>query len=138
MYGRQSFHSPVRTPSDLAIPILKIGKHSSTPPSPTSLRVTRSIQTIFVGTLPCTKKRSTSMFTWSSSLRTPAKVTSLVKASATSNQHWSTQFIVMIVCIFMSRKTGNEICFSKKQNHKCPFSSSRWQPARCKAISWSC
>ena len=34
--------------------------------------------------------------------------------------------------------TGNEICFSKKQNHKCPLSSSRWQPARCKAISWSC
>ena len=138
MCGRRSSPSPVRTRSGWVIPTLKTGRSSSTPPSQTSPRAIRSIRIICAGMLHSTKKRSTSMSTWSFSPPTQRRASSPSKVSAASSPRWSARSTGTTVCTSMSRRMNSAACSSRRRKHGWQHSSSKWQPVLCKAISWSC
>ena len=119
------------------MPILKTGRSSSTHLSPTSPRAIRSIRTAFVGTRLCTKRRSTSMFTWCSSQPIRRRATSPGRVSAASSPRWSARSTGTTACTSMSRRMNSAACSGRRRKHGWQRSSGRWLPVLCKAISWS-
>ena len=137
MCGRQSSPSPVRTRSGWVIPTLKTGRSSSTHLSRISPRAIRSTRTAFVGTRLCTKRRSTSMFTWCSSQPIRRRATSPGRVSAASSPRWSARSTGTTACTSMSRRMNSAACSGRRRKHGWQRSSGRWLPVLCKAISWS-